>query len=110
MGGKSTQDSTTQQTSNQTQNSTTRPYAEAEPAVQGILAQLGGGLNNTGLTGAENNAFGTLQNNASNYGSTFAPQIGNYASSLLNGGGANAQAGNVQQNFQDYGSSLGNLN
>lgn len=108
--GTSTQDSTTQQTQNQTQNSTTNPWANAQPALTGILGQLQGGLNNTGLTGAENSAYGTLQSNANNYGSTYAPQIGNYASTLLNGGGANAQAGNVSQGYQDYGSSLGGLN
>lgn len=110
MSGKSTQDSTTQQTQNQTQSSKTNPWDAANPALQGILGQLGGGLNNTGLTNTENNALGQMQGNAAGYSQQFAPRIGGYASSLLNGGGANAQAGNVAQNLQGYGSSLGGLN
>lgn len=83
-------------TSNVNQNSATNPWDVSMPALTGILGQLQGNLGNTGVTGAENSAFNTLQGNANNYGATTAPQIGNYASNLLNGGGANAQAGNIQ--------------
>jgi hypothetical protein len=94
MGGKST--------STQTQQSTTAPWEAAQPTLQGILGQLGTNLNNTGLTGAENNALGGMQNNASAYSSTFAPQIGQYAQSLLNGGGATDQSGNLQSGLSQY--------
>lgn len=110
MGGKSTQDSTTQQTQNQTQQSTTNPWATAQPALQGILGQLGGGLNNTGVTQNENNAFGTLQNNANNYGQTYAPQFADYAKTLFNGGGAMDQAPGLQSGLAGYQGALGNAN
>lgn len=87
-----------QSSSIQTQQSQTAPWAAAQPMLQGILNQLGTGLNNTGLTGAETGALNTLQSNAT-LGNPYAGQIGGYAQSLLNGGGANAQAGNVQDNL-----------
>jgi hypothetical protein len=90
-----------QSKSTQTQNSTTQPWAEAQPALQGILSQLTGNLNNTGLTGAETGAIDTLKANAGN-ASQFAPQITDFAKSLLSGGGANDQAGAVNQNYQRY--------
>ena len=85
----------------QTQNSTTAPWAEAQPALQGILGQLTSNLNNTGLTGAETGAIDTLKANAGN-ASQFAPQITDFAKSLLSGGGATDQAGNVNANYQRY--------
>lgn len=85
-----------------TQNSTTAPWAEAQPALQGILGQLQGNLNNTGLTSAENAAITGATNNAYDWTKQYAPQIGSYATSLLNGGGATDQAGNVNQNYQRY--------
>lgn len=108
MGGTSTQNGTTQQTQNQTQSSATNPWAEANPALTGILGQLQGGLNNTGVTNAENSAYGTLQNNAGNYSSTVAPQIGGYAATLLNGGGAMNQAPGLQAGLTNYQGALGN--
>lgn len=94
MAGESTQ--------NTKQQSTTQPWEAAQPALQGILGQLQGNLNNTGVTGAENNALTTATNNANNFTSQYAPQIGNYATDLLKGGGATDQAGNVNQAYQDY--------
>jgi hypothetical protein len=94
MGGKSTSDTT--------QQSQTAPWQAAQPALQGILGQLQGNLANTALTGAESNALNTAQTNANAYTSQYAPQIGNYAQNLLNGGGATDQAGNVDQNYQRY--------
>lgn len=85
-----------------TQESQTAPWLAAQPALQGILGQLQGNLNNTGVTGAENNALNTVTGNANNWTSQYAPQIGNYANTLLNGGGATDQAGNVNQAYQDY--------
>ena len=85
----------------QTQNSTTNPWQPAVPALNGILGQVNGNLNNTGLTGTETGAINTLEHNAGTAGQ-YAPAIQSYATNLLQGGGANAQAGNVAQNFQDY--------
>ena len=87
-----------QSSSTQTQQSQTAPWAAAQPMLQNILSQLGTGLNNTGATAAETGALNTLQSNAA-LGNPYAGQIGGYAQSLLNGGSANAQAGNVQDNL-----------
>lgn len=85
----------------QTQSSTTQPWTAAQPALTGILSQIQSGLGNTGLTGAETGAINTLENNAGT-ASQFAPAIGNYATTLLKGGGATDQAGNVNANYQRY--------
>lgn len=87
-----------QSSSTQTQQSQTAPWAAAQPMLQSILGQIGTGLNNTGLTSAENRALDQLSQNAAN-GNPYAGRIDAYTQSLLNGGGANAQAGNVQSNF-----------
>lgn len=97
MGGQS---STTQ-----TQQSQSAPWQAAQPMLQGILGQLGTDLGNTGLTSAENGALTTLRNNAA-LGNPYAGQVGSYAESLLNGGGANAQAPNVQSNLASFESQL----
>jgi hypothetical protein len=86
----------------QTQNSTTAPWTEAQPALQGILSQLTGALGNTGITGAETGALDTLVNSGNNATSQYAPQMADYAKSLLSGGGATDQAGNVNANYQRY--------
>jgi hypothetical protein len=90
-----------QSSSTQTQQSQTAPWEAARPMLQGILSQIGAGLNNTGLTAAEAGALDQLSQNASQ-GNAYAGQIGDYAQSLLNGGGANAQAGNVQGNLGTF--------
>jgi hypothetical protein len=94
-----------QSSSTQTQQSQTAPWEAAQPILQGILGQLGTNLNNTGLTDAETGALNTLQSNAAQ-GDPFADQINAYAQSLLNGGGANAQASNVQGNLNTLQSQL----
>jgi hypothetical protein len=94
-----------QSTTTQTQQSQTAPWQAAQPMLQGILSQIGTGLNNTGLTSAETGALNTLQSNAAQ-GNPYAGQIGDYAQSLLNGGGANAQAPNVQNNLSNLQSYL----
>jgi hypothetical protein len=94
-----------QSSSTQTQQSQTAPWEAAQPMLQSILGQLGTGLNNTSLTGAETGALNTLQANAAQ-GNPYAGQIGGYAQSLLNGGGANAQVGNVQGNLGTFQSQL----
>jgi hypothetical protein len=86
----------------QTQNTTTQPWLEAQPAMKGILGQLGGFLGNTGVTGAESGALDTMVNNGNNATSQYAPQIADYAKTLLSGGGATDQAGNVNANYQRY--------
>ena len=90
-----------QSSTQQTQNSTTNPWAPAQPLLNGILGQLGGQLNNTGLTGAETGAINTLEQNAGT-ANQYAPAIQGYATNLLNGGGALNQQGAVNQNYQDY--------
>jgi hypothetical protein len=94
-----------QTTTTQTQQSQSAPWQAAQPMLQNILGQIGTGLGNTGLTSAETGALNTLQSNAAQ-GDPYAGQIGSYAQSLLNGGGANAQAPNVQSNLQSLQSSL----
>jgi hypothetical protein len=91
-----------QSSSTQKQNSTTSPWEPAQPALQGILSQLTGNLGKTGVTGAEDNALTTLTNNANTASSTYAPQIADFAKTLLSGGGATDQAGAVNQNYQRY--------
>lgn len=86
----------------QTQNSTTNPWEPAQPALKGILSQLTGNLDKTGITGAETGALDTLVKNANTATSTYAPQIGDFAKTLLAGGGATDQAGNVNANYQRY--------
>lgn len=90
-----------QSTSTQTVQSQSAPWAAAQPALQAMLGQINTGLNNTGLTSAESSALDTLKNNAA-AGNPYAGQIAGYAQSLLNGGGATAQSGNVQDNLTSY--------
>ncbi|CCE04138.1 conserved hypothetical protein [Bradyrhizobium sp. STM 3843] len=94
-----------QSTSTTTQQSQTAPWQPAQPLLQGILSQLNNGLNNTGLTSSESSALDTLKSNAAQ-GNPYAGQIGSYAQSLLNGGGATAQAPNVQANLSSLQGSL----
>lgn len=94
-----------QSTSTQTVQSQTSPWAAAQPALQAMLGQIGTGLNNTGLTSAESVALDALRNNAAS-GNPYAGQIAGYAQSLLGGGGATAQAGNVGSNLADYRAAL----
>jgi len=94
-----------QSSSTQTQQSQTAPWEAAQPMLKGILTQLGTGLNNTGLTAAETGALDTLQSNAAR-GNPYAGQIGGYAQSLLSGGGADAQAGNLRDNLGAFRSQL----
>lgn len=94
-----------QSSSTQTVQSQSAPWAAAQPALQTMLSQIGAGLNNTGLTSAESSALDTLKNNAA-AGNPYASQIAGYAQSLLNGGGATAQAGTVQDNLASYRTAL----
>ncbi|WP_230684325.1 hypothetical protein, partial [Streptococcus pneumoniae] len=82
-------------TQQQTQQSESNPWAAAQPAMQGILSQLQPMIQNSGLSGAASGAIDQLQQSA-NQGNPFASQINANTTNLLSGGGANAQAGNVQ--------------
>jgi len=93
MGGTSSQ--------NQTQNTTTNPWEPAQGTLRGILGQIGTGLNNTGITGAESGALDTITRNA-NAATSYAPQIGANANELLRGGGATDQNGNIQANYDRF--------
>lgn len=93
MGGTST---TTQQTS-----SSTEPWKAAQPALQGILGQLGPLIQNSGLSDASSNAINQLQQSA-NAGNPYASQISSYTSNLLNGGGATDQSGALQSGLNQY--------
>lgn len=95
MGGtsKSTQTSQAQQT--------TAPWAAAQPAIQGILDKLNPLVQNSGLSGTAEQAITQLQQNAQ-LGNPFSGQINAFTSNLLNGGGANAQAGNITGALDAY--------
>lgn len=100
MGG-----SSSQQTQQQSQ---TAPWQPAQGTLTGILSQLNGYLPQTGITGAQNNAIGTIENNA-NAASAFTPAINNVTSSLLAGGGALNQAPQIQAAYNQYGANTSPL-
>ncbi len=85
----------------QTQSSTTNPWEPAQGALKGILGQLDPLIANSGLSPASSGAIDQLQQSA-NQGNPFSGQINDFTSNLLNGGGANAQAGNIQSGFDAY--------
>lgn len=93
MGGESKQ---TQQTS-----STTNPWEPAQGALKGILGQLDPLIANSGLSSASTTAIDQLQQSA-NQGNPYAGQIDSFTQNLLNGGGANNQAGNIQSGYDAY--------
>lgn len=93
MGGNSS--STTQQ------NSTTAPWQPSQGLLTGVLGDLNAYRAQTGITGAQTNAINTIEGNGANT-NQYAPAIQNYTSNLLNGGGANAQAGNINSAYQTY--------
>lgn len=93
MGGTST--------TSQTQNSTTSPWQQGVDVSNGLLGQLNPLVANSGITPGETNALGQITNNAAST-SQFNPQINGVTGSLLNGGGANNQAGNINAAFQNY--------
>jgi hypothetical protein len=71
------------------------------PALTGILGQLQGNLGNTGVTGAETTRSTRSRTTPTALSSRTLPDR-EYAGELLSGGGATNQAGNVNQNYQDY--------
>jgi hypothetical protein len=95
MGGKST-------ASQQTASSATKnPWEPTIDPLKGIIGQLNGQIQNTGATATEQGAFDTLTQNAQ-AGNPYAGQIGDFATNLLNGGGANAQAPMIQGAYDTY--------
>jgi len=94
MGGTST--------STQKQTSQTDPYAAATPALTGIL----GGINAlvpgaSSLTRAQAGALNSIEANGS-AGNPYASQIGNLATGLLNGGGAQTNDAAIKANLSNY--------
>ncbi len=87
-----------QSSSTQTQQSQTAPWQAAQPMLQGILGQLNPLIQNSGLNPTESGAINKLSQNAAQ-GNPFANQISGFASNLLNGGAATAQARNLQSGF-----------
>lgn len=95
MGG------TSKSESSQTARSETNPWGPAEESMKGILGQLSPMIQNSGLSGAQTSAIDQMQQNAQQ-GNPFADQISAYAKSMLAGGGANDQAGNISGNLSTY--------
>ena len=84
------------------QSSTQNPWAPAQPLLTGIANQATSLLPGAGtLNGQQQGAIDQLSQNAS-AGNPYAGQIGNFATDLLNGGGANAQAPQVQGAYDQY--------
>lgn len=94
-----------QSSSTQTQQSTTAPWATGQPAINGILGQLNPLIQNSGLNPTESGALSQLQANAAG-GNPYAGQIAGYATNLLNGGGATAQAPALQSGLSTLQSQL----
>jgi hypothetical protein len=86
----------------QTQNSISNPWEPAQDTLKGILGQIQGQMGSTGVTGAETDALNSSVANANQFAQNYAPQINDYAKSLMSGGGATDQAGNVNANYQRY--------
>lgn len=72
-------------TQTQASQSTSRPYGPSAPVLQGILRQLGVGLNNTDLTRVEDRSLDRLSKNA-NQGNPYTGQISALANDLFGGG------------------------
>jgi hypothetical protein len=95
MGGKS-------ETNQQTAQSTNRdPWAPTVDPLKGIIGQLNTQIPNAGTNATEQGAFNTLTQNAQ-AGNPYSGQIGDFASNLLSGGGANAQAPMIQNSYDTY--------
>lgn len=91
MGGSTTQKST----------SVTSPYDPAKEGINSLLSQLQGQIPSAGLNSNETGALDALTANAK-AGNPYAGQIGDLASSLLSGGNATAQSGNIQGALDQY--------
>lgn len=85
----------------QTTQSQTTPWAEAMPTVKGLFGQLNGLIPNTGATSAQTDAINQLTQ-MGQAGNPYASAIGNTATSLLGGGGAQTYAPMVQNAYNTY--------
>lgn len=90
MGGDSKQTTNTSQSF----NSQTNPWAPSQGLLTGILGQLQGQVGKTGITQNETNAIDAYQG--------MNPQFMDFAKTLLAGGGADAQAGNIKSGYDRY--------
>jgi Chaperone of endosialidase len=99
MGGSSQ----TTQTTNQSQ--ATNPWAPTIAPLTGIASNVSGLIPNAAPSATETGAFNTLATNAA-AGNPFAPALSNFATSLLQGGGANSFAPAVSSNFGAYNAAL----
>ena len=88
-------------TQQQQQQSQTAPWEAAQPMLKQILGQIQGYVPQAGINPLQQGAIDQLTTNAQ-AGNPYAPAIGGAASTLLNGGGATNQAGNVNQYYQQY--------
>jgi hypothetical protein len=88
----------TSKSSTTTQND---PWAPAQGDLKSILSGIQPYTANPGLTGTETGALGGLQGLA-NQGNPYAAGIGNYAASMLAGGGAQNQAPMVNNAWGQY--------
>lgn len=93
MGGTST--------SSQTQTSQSSPWSAATPALNGILSGINSLVPQAGVNAATKGAENTLLSNYST-GNAYAPAIGNVATGLLNGGGANANDDAIRASLAAY--------
>jgi hypothetical protein len=93
-------------TTTQQSNSVTQPWQAAVPQLQGLLGNLGNV--STGVSGNQTNAINSLMGGANGLQS-YAPQAGNAANSLFNGGGANNQAGLLEGAYGNLQNSLSPL-
>jgi|SRR5579883_1760339 len=94
-----------QSTTSQTQQSQSAPWQAAQPDLTSILGQLNPLIQNSGLNPTEGSAINQLSQNAAQ-GNPFAGQITGLANNLLNGGGATAQASNLQNGLSALQSQL----
>jgi hypothetical protein len=91
MGGKSkTSQSTSQKTS---------PWEPAQPALEGLLGQIGSQIGSAGITPTETNALDSMSGFASG-GNQFAPQVNRLAGDLL--GGGQDRTGMVNDAYSQY--------
>jgi hypothetical protein len=95
----------TQSSSTTSQQSSSQPWQNAMPEVNGLLGQLSSLIPGSGLTAAESGAINQLTQNAQ-AGNPYASAVGNVATNLLNGGGATSEVPALQQNLQNYQSQL----
>ena len=85
----------------QTQQSTTQPWAQAQPMLQGLLGKLQGQVDSAGLSPTATGAIDQLQANAQ-AGNPYSNLLSGLTTKLLNGGGATDQAGVIGQNLTDF--------